>query len=101
MMPGRWPCSNPCPHGMLTITHRWLDKGEDDGQIERELFPSSSIVGGTNWKLTVITGAWLGGWVVVGPHPHAGSGVPGRDYVQPRCSRIRWDICQGLPHHHT
>jgi hypothetical protein len=37
---------------------RWLDKGKEDGLIERELFPSQSIVGGINWKMTIITGGW-------------------------------------------
>lgn len=35
---------------------RWLDRKEDDGAIERDLFPSASIVGATHWKLTVVTG---------------------------------------------
>ncbi len=45
--------------------NRWFDKGEDDGAIERDLFPSSSIVDGVNWKLTIVTGATCDSWICV------------------------------------
>ncbi|KAG2432966.1 hypothetical protein HXX76_008694 [Chlamydomonas incerta] len=37
--------------------NRWFDKGEDDGAIERELFPTSGGGDGssTNWRLVVVT----------------------------------------------
>ncbi len=38
------------------VCHRWFDKGEDDGAIERDLYPSNSIVDGVSWRLTVVTG---------------------------------------------
>jgi hypothetical protein len=41
---------------MLLLLHRWFDKSEDDGLIERELLPGAAIVGGTHWRLTVATG---------------------------------------------
>lgn len=35
---------------------RWFDKAEDDGAIERDLLPSSSVgKDAVNWKMTVIT----------------------------------------------
>lgn len=40
----------------VCVPCRWLDRKEDDGAIERDLFPSASIVGATHWKLTVVTG---------------------------------------------
>jgi hypothetical protein len=46
--------------------HRWLDKGKEDGLIERELFPSQSIVGGINWKMTIITGRAGEGRALIG-----------------------------------
>ncbi|KAG2501257.1 hypothetical protein HYH03_001064 [Edaphochlamys debaryana] len=36
--------------------NRWFDKGEDDGAIERDLYPTSgSGEGSTNWRLVVVT----------------------------------------------
>lgn len=58
--------------------NRWFDKSEDDGAIERELLASQSIVGGTNWKLTVVTGGatddvmWEWGSEGMGSEGHAG-----------------------------
>ena len=41
--------------------NRWFDRKEDDGQIERELFPTSGGIGYINWRMTVVTGGWLPG----------------------------------------
>ena len=46
-------------HTHTPVCYRWFDKGEDDGAIERELFPTSGGGDGssTNWRLVVVTGA--------------------------------------------
>lgn len=43
-------CAVPC-------ACRWLDKGEDDGATERELYPGARLgKDSVNWRLEITTG---------------------------------------------
>ncbi len=62
---------------VVLLPGRWFDKGEDDGAIERELFPTTGSDGDSvNWKLTVVTGGLRCRSCYKSPCPHTADHPP-------------------------